>query len=314
MALTHLDELRMVDPVLTTVAQGYSNPSMVADKLFPFVPVSKMKGKIPVFGREAFVVRDTDRAIRAASNRIPPSDIQLVEFETVEKDVEVAIDYLEEEETPDFFKYEQRVARELQDILLLGIEKEAADYVQNTANYDASLKLEVDALTAWDDYTNDTDPIQVIRQAMSAVRTKIARHPNTMVIGDSAWQTLIQHPDITGRVKYAGVSNVTTAVISELTGIPNIYIGSAVYSADGSSFSDVWSDNVVLAYVDQNEGARRSEFNPSYGYIFRREGKPEIDTYYENGGKIKVVRNTDNYCVKVTAGDAAFLISNVNHS
>jgi hypothetical protein len=304
----------MVDPVLTTIAQVYSNPAMVADKLFPVVPVSKMAGKIPVFGKEAFVVRETDRAIRADSNRIPPSDITLVEFETVEKDVEVAIDYLEEEETPDFYKYEQRVAKELQDILLLGVEKEVADYVQDTANFDSGMKLEVAAGVAWDDYTNDTDPIQVIRNSMATVRGKIARHPNTMIIGDAAYQTLVQHPKVTSRVKYAGISNVTEKVLGELTGIDNIHIGTAVYSTDGSTFSDVWNDNVVLAYVDQNEAAKRSEFNPSYGYIFRRNGKPEIDTYYENGGKIKVVRNTDNYCAKVTATDAAFLISNVNHS
>ena len=40
---------------------------------------------------------------------------------------------------------------------------------------------------------------------------------------------------------------------------------------------------------------------------------PQIDTYFENGGKIKVIRNTDNYALKITANDAAFLIKNTNH-
>nr|MDA3844620.1 hypothetical protein [Candidatus Kapabacteria bacterium] len=68
-----------------------------------------------------------------------------------------------------------------------------------------------------------------------------------------------------------------------------------------------------LAYVDKNEKADRSEFNPSFAYTFRRKGKPEVDTYYENGGKIKVIRNTDNYCLKITSSDAAYLISGTNH-
>jgi hypothetical protein len=60
-------------------------------------------------------------------------------------------------------------------------------------------------------------------------------------------------------------------------------------SSDGATFSDIWSNNVILAYVDRSEGARKSEFNPSFGYTFRREAMPEIDFYYENGGKLKLL-------------------------
>ena len=69
---------------------------------------------------------------------------------------------------------------------------------------------------------------------------------------------------------------------------------------------------VIMGNACKSDRKSRSEFNPSYGYTFQREGKPEIDTYYENGGKIKVIRNTDNYCIKVTASDAAYLISDTN--
>ncbi len=311
---TRLDELRMVDPVLTTIAQGYSNASMVAEYLFPVVQVSKLKGKIPIFGKEAFVLRQTERAIRAASNRIPPSDIELSSFETHEEDIEIALDYLEEEESPDFYRLEQRITKELMDILLLGKEKEAADYVQNPANFETGLKEVIVAGAAWDDYTiTNVDPILVIKEAMSAIRSRIAVYPNTMLIGDATYRALMQHPKLLDRVRYAGVSKVTRQVLAEISEIPDIHVGMSVYSTDGSSFTDVWGDNVILAYIDKKERNNRSEFNPSYGYTFQREGKPEVDTYFENGGKIKVIRNTDNYCIKVTASDAAFLISNTNH-
>lgn len=311
---SRLDELRMVDPVLTTIAQGYSNASMVAEYLFPSVQVSKLKGKIPVFGKEAFVLRQTERAIRAQSNRIPPSDLELVSFETHEEDIEIALDYLEEEESPDFYRLEQRITKELMDILLLGKEKEAADLVQNPSNFETGLKTIVEAGTAWDDYTlTDVDPILVIKEAMTAIRSRIAVYPNTMIIGDATYQALMQHPKLLDRVKYSGISKVTKQVLAEITEIPNIHVGMSVYSSDSDTFTDVWTDNVILAYVDARDRANRSEYNPSYGYTFQREGKPEVDTYFENGGKIKVIRNTDNYCIKVTASDAAFLISNTNH-
>ena len=316
MSTSRIDDLRMVDPVLSTIAQGYSNAAMVADALFPTVTVSKLKGKVPVFGRDAFMVRDTYRAMRASSNRIPPSDLNLISFETKERDVEIALDYIEEEESPDFARYEQRLTKDLMDILLLGKEKEVADYVQNTANFINDLKYEVSSEHAFDDYSESTmiDPILIIRDCMAGVRARISRYPNTMIIGDTSFQALINHPKIVDRIKYSGFPSHSTEILSKLLDIPVIKIGMSVYTADGTTYSDVWGDNIVLAYVDQNERSNRSEFNPSYGYIFQREGKPEIDTYNEYGGKVKVIRNTDNYCMMVTASDAAFLISNTNHA
>lgn len=315
MSNSRLDNIRMVDPVLTTIAQGYSNSTMVSEHLLPKVPVSKLKGKIPVFGKEAFVIRDTYRAIRAQSNRISPSDITLQSFETQEKDIEIAIDYIEEEESPDFAKYEQRITKELVDILALGREKEVADYVQNPDNFVDSLKLGINSENAWNDSSlSSINPITMINQGMVEIRKRISKYPNTMIIGDSAYRTLINHIKVTDRITYSGITKVDTSILSEILSIPNIFVGKAIYSNDGTNFNDVWNDNIIIAYVDNNEAKNRSEFNPSYGYIFQREGKPEIDTYYENGGKIKVIRNTDNYCMKITAPDAAFLIYNINNS
>lgn len=314
MSTSRIDELRMVDPVLTTIAQGYSNSAMIAESLFPTVPVSKLKGKIPVFGREAFIVRNTFRAMRAASNRIPPTDLTLISFETKERDVEIAIDYIEEEESPDFSRYEQRITKDLMDILLLGKEKEVADYVQNTNNFITDLKEALTSDNAFDNYTSSTDPVLIIRDCMASVRARISKYPNTMIMGDATYQALINHPRIIERIRYSAMGVVNTDILSKILDIPVIKVGMSVYTLDGETYSDVWNDNIILAYVDQNEKANRSEFNPSYGYIFQREGKPEIDTYNENGDKIKVIRNTDNYAMQVTASDAAFLISDTNHS
>jgi hypothetical protein len=313
MSQSRIDELRMIDPVLTTVAQGYTNSNLVAEALFPTIQVSKLKGKIPVFGKEAFLIRDTYRAIKAQSNRIPPSDIEFITFETKERDIEISIDYIEEEESPDFSRYEQRITKELVDILQLGREKEAADLVQNTDNFNEDLIYEVTENQAFDDYTKNADPILIIRNSAAKMRSLIARYPNTMVIGDKCYQALINHPKLLDRVKYSGISKVSKNILSELTDIPNVFVGSAVYSDDGVNFSDVWLDNIILAYVDRSDKALRSEYNPSFGYTLQREGKPEIDTYYENGGKIKIIRNTDNYSIQITAKDAGFLIYNTNH-
>ncbi|MFN3780768.1 MAG: inorganic pyrophosphatase, partial [Candidatus Kapaibacteriota bacterium] len=92
------NEVRLIDPILTSLAQEYRNSKFVANQLFPVVSVSRRKGRIPIFGRQALVHRDTFRAIRSNSNRIPPNEINYLEFEMLERDVEVSLDYIEEEE------------------------------------------------------------------------------------------------------------------------------------------------------------------------------------------------------------------------
>ena len=51
-----LSEKRVVDPVLTNIARGYTNNAYVGSLLFPDVPVEKEGGKIPQFTKEAFKI------------------------------------------------------------------------------------------------------------------------------------------------------------------------------------------------------------------------------------------------------------------
>lgn len=308
------DELRMVDPILSTIAQGYSNSSLVSEALFPIVNVSKSKMKIPVFGKEAFYLRSVDRAIRADSNRIPPTEISLIDFETQERDLEMALDHLEQEEANNLEMYMSQITKTLADSIALTREKSAADLAQDAALYASGMKTVITGGDAFDDYTNSTDPVEVIKDGLEAVRGKIGKFPNTMVLGESVFRVLMSHPKILDKIKYSSLGKATKEILKELTDVPNIEVGLSVYTDDGTSFTDIWQDNIVLAYVDKNEKGKRSEFNPSYGYTFRRQGMPEVDTYNENGGKIKVLRYTDNYSVNVTAQDAAYLISNTNHN
>ena len=63
-----LKKLRVVDPVLTQLARGYRNAKYVGESLFPVAELDKESGIIPLFGKEAFRLWETERAIRAKSN------------------------------------------------------------------------------------------------------------------------------------------------------------------------------------------------------------------------------------------------------
>jgi len=67
-----VDSLRIVDPVLTTIARGYKNAQLISEALFPVAPMDKEGGKVPQFGKEAFRIYKTERAPRADSNEALP--------------------------------------------------------------------------------------------------------------------------------------------------------------------------------------------------------------------------------------------------
>ncbi len=66
-------QARVVDPILSTVAQGYQNSELIGNALFPHVAVQQRAGKILSFGKESFMAYDTARAPGGPIKRIIPA-------------------------------------------------------------------------------------------------------------------------------------------------------------------------------------------------------------------------------------------------
>ena len=298
--------LRVVDPVLTNIAHGYTNADFVGGALFPMVPVPKEGGKIPKFGKEQFKVNATERALRAQSNRILPEDRTADDYNLTEHDLEYPIDYREEDE--DIFPLQEHGTMVVQEGIGLRHEKMCADLVQNTANFPAGNKI---ALSGTDQFTDAaSDPLGVVEDGKDAIRQKIVKMPNTMIIGPSTYKALRFHPKLLEAIKYTSLGKVTLEILRELFEIETILVGRAVYADADGVVQDIWLDNMILAYVPAAN--MRSRYEPSYGYTLQRGGFPEVDTYDENGGKVQLVRSTDRFQVKILGADAGYLIENTN--
>ena len=63
-------QARVIDPILSTVAQGYKNAELIGSALFPYVPVGQRGGKIITFGKEDFMLYATGRSPGAATKRV----------------------------------------------------------------------------------------------------------------------------------------------------------------------------------------------------------------------------------------------------
>ncbi len=305
-----LKNKRIVDPVLTNYARGYTNAQLISATLFPIVPVQKEGGIIPVFDKEAFKIYATERALRANSNEMSPEGITTVSLKTEEHDIAYPIDYRETKEAAwDLQKYGTRTVK---DIVDLGREKEAADLAQNLATYPTGNKTTLVSTGQWSDSVN-SKPIDDIKTGMEAIRAKIGRYPNVLVLGAASYNALTESEQILNRIKYSQKGIITKDIIKAILAVPDntpleIVIGLPVYSTDSGTFTDIWADNVILAYSSALPGGSRTPYDPSFGYTFRRSGNPFIDRYMKSGNKIEYIRNTDNYQVKVVGADAGYLI------
>ena len=301
-----LSKLRVVDPVLTNLATGYTNEQFVGDQLMPFVLVDKEGGKIPLFGKEHFKVYSTERALRAKSNRINPEDIGEVDVALDEHDLEYPIDYREDAESA--FPLQARATNTVVEGIRLRHEVMVAEMVQNPANYSVGNKI---ALSGASRFTDDTsDPEGVVSDAKAAVRAKIVKEPNTLVIGYATWRVLKRHPKLKAILSDTRPRLVQLADLREIFEIENIVVGRAVKANDAGVTSDIWGDNMVLAYVPKASGDR-SPYEPSFGYTLRKKGNPVVDTRTEDG-KIELIRNTDIFRPFLLGADAGYLISDTN--
>lgn len=306
-----LDNLRVVDPILTDIARGYQNEEFIGEKLFPLVQVDKSKGKIPLWGKDAFKVYDTKRALRADSNEIEGSWLTTDSYETQEHNLVQKLDYLEIAEA--MLNLETHAVTEVSELIALGREKEVADLAQNLSTYPAGNKV-----TLTDDYYNEDaiDFIQKIGEKCDALSNKIGKYPNTCIIGGQAWAKLRFHPKLK---TYLGVSisgndlftvKANAQKLAELLEIPTVLIGRSLYTTDNSTFTKIWGNNIILAYVTPPSGVARNIYQPCFGYTLRLKGNPFSDKWDVDNGTIRKVRTTDNYGIKVVGAESAYIINN----
>ncbi|WP_382155421.1 major capsid protein [Hydrogenophaga sp. ANAO-22] len=311
MSAMNAAQARVIDPVLTTVAQGYQNSEMVAGFLFPTVPVNLRGGNIITFGKESFMLYQSQRAPGENTKRVrfgyAGAPYALVDY-SLEGMVPVEIE--QEAQNSPGIDLGARAINEVQAIMSLRHEKASADIARNAANYAASNKVTLAGTDQWSDYGATSDPIDDIEAAKSAVRAATGKRPNTVVLGSVVMDKLKNHPKIVDRIKYTGRDVATAELLASLFGVERVVEGAAIYSNDaGTAFTDVWGKDVVVAYT--NLASAQSGGLPSYGYTYQLSGYPQVeDPYFDRNAKSWLYPVTRSEAPVLAAASAGFLITN----
>lgn len=304
-----LKKLRVVDPVLTSLARGYRNAQFISEGLFPVAELDKESGIIPLFGKEAFRLWDTERAIRAKSNVMTADDADTLDVVLREHDLAYPVDYREQAES--MFNEEAKAARRVKDAIDLGREVRAALLAQNPATYLSGAKVTLSGSSQWSN--GGGDPIKAVEDGKEVVRQRTGMRPNTAVIGAAAYASLKFHPKLAAALGSDKDKLITLEHLKAIWGLENIYVGEALAANGQGALGDIWGDNVVLAYVAKPGAGQSHDHDvPSFGYTLRKKGMPETDKYDAEGNKVEYVRHTDIYKVVVVGADAGYLIADTN--
>lgn len=302
---------RVVDPILTTVAQGYKNADFVGNALFPVVPVSQRGGSIISFAKEDFQLYNTGRAPGAKTSRVQfgcSSGKYALEQHSLEGLVPFEI--MQEANAVPGIDMGKVAVMKVQNIIALRTEKAQADLATTAANYAASNKATLAGTDQWSDYSGISQPNKLIASAIEVVRSKVGKRANTVVIGAAVFAALKNHPVIIDRLKYTGRDVVTTELLASLWDVKRVFVGDAVYADDAGTFSDVWGKSVVAAYTEI--GSLADMGLPSYGYTYRLDGNPAVEVpYQDRNAKSWIYPVTDELSPVIAGALAGFLYSNV---
>ncbi len=303
-----LSELRGADPVLSSIALGYKDPQFVGEAIFPIIPVDKEAGRFPTFGKEAFRLYNTARALRGRSARVD-FGVGWDTYLTEEDSLESAIDRREmAEATPPVDPEEIATKITMQGILRTR-EKRYADLATTAGNYATGNKS---TLSGDDQWSNDnSDPIQALEDAKDVIEGKIGVEPNVLLLGRKVYKALKHHPKILGRIQYSQRGVITVELLGEILDIAQIVVGRGNYASGkpgSETFTSIWGRYAILAYTPPSgEGAIGV---PSYGYTFRRRGYPRTPrSYYDESHKSDVVETSDNTDEKMCSDVAGYLFS-----
>jgi len=268
-----------------TLAYVQSQDTFIADKVFPTVGVARQSDKYYIYDR-ANMNRAGDVKVlapRTEVNRIGMSISDSSYFADVRG---LGMDFDEQTIANEDEVLEIRAAGAQTLMMRMLLDREAnfasTFFANNVWGTNVTGAVSgVGTPVHWDDYANST-PIQDVTAALRATQLKSGGFkPNTMVVGKEVRDTLINHPNIIGRLNGGSTINnpalVTDGKLAEIFGVENFYVLEAVNNtaAEGTTEANAFigGKHALLCYTPKATGL----MTPAAGMTFAWNNIPGVN-------------------------------------
>lgn len=289
-----------VDKLLSNISIKYQNKNMIAQEVFPPVPVKKRSDLYRTYDRN-FRLPETARADGALSRR-HDFNVSTASY-ILEK--HALHEYVTDDQMDNFEPHDLRsdTTEELTDKILLRLEKSVSSLFTSTS---WSQNVSLATAAQWSLNTVTSNPIIQMDSASCAVLEGSGFDPTYSIIPKASLLAAKNHDSIIDRIKYTS-AQITATMIAGLFDIDKILVPKAVIdsSAEGqaASVAALWNDNVFVGYRPASAGILK----PSAGYIFKKN-VPMVTRFRDMDRQAEKIEVNMQYQAKVVASLAGFLI------
>lgn len=310
----------VVDPVLTAIAIGYSNPAqtLIADRVLPRFGVAGEAFKWTEYPlAEAFTIPSTKVGRLGQVNQVTfsgkqkTSSVEDYGLDTPIPNSDITAAAAARAQGVSNYDPEQHSTMMLTKLVELDREVRVATLIQDPNTYAAARRLALAGGDKLSDYAN-SDPIGVLDAAIDG--TLIYR-ANTLVMGQPVWSKIKRHPKLVNAVK-GNLTNegmITPQQLAELLSIREVLVGEAFVNTarpgQEAVLARAWGDSIAALYIDPTarpEGEITFGFTAQFGT--RIAGRIEDEDIGLEGGQR--IRSGERVKEEIVARDVGYLIQN----
>lgn len=301
-----------VDPILTTLAQGFMLPSTnIANFIAPVVDTPTRAGRILRFGKEQFAINDFRRSygtnipyVQSRYDSEPYAlEQEVVAWELPEEVIENA------GEGPAQVDLRAIETRNAMSRLMNSYEYTVAQAVSVTATYNPYEPYNGTAgsqtglgFTTWTNFKTaygsvageaawsgaTSNPIEDILTLKRAVANQIGIRPNSAVVGTAVFDLLLTNEKILDRIKYTSADSVDTDVIARYFGLERgLRVAEGRYLAQDGTLQPVFPANGILLFYSPNgpsdsimPAGGANAATPAFSYTYQLTGTPAVRPEY----------------------------------
>lgn len=310
------------DQVLTEFSVGYSNDEFVGGLLMPTVTVGQRSGKYNVQEKVGFTVMDDLRAPKAKANEVPPITFSRDTYYAEEHALVDIVDREEVAEADSELDPMRDATERLSDTILLNREYLIAALATTTTNYASGHTATIAGVLQWNNYATSF-PIANLKTGRDAIHLATLKYPNLCIMGYDVATQLEDHTYIVDRFKYVEAGMTTFDMIARLVGSPGLVfhkagaIRNTANLGQPQTFSYMWGDDVVLAYVNPRPGRKSVSYGYEYAFPWAGQVMP-TERWFDDDHDATKVRVRRRYDLKLFAIDtvasgkstAGYLIKN----
>jgi len=313
MSLPTLNDLHLVDPVLTNILVQYKQDAtrFIASQLFPVVPVDKKGGTYPIYTKKYWFTDEMEVRVPGQPYARTGFGVSSSTYKTIQYALAVPIadESRAENQTP--LDLEDAAVSFLAQKSLIRKERAfAADFLTTSV-------WETDDTTAtdWDDFTSG-DPVANVLTAVRTISLSTGYQANTLAVGHIVHEALINHPDIIDRIKYVQIptARATQEALAALFGLERYLVGMAAYNSanegQDASQTAIFDDDALVCYVNPAP----SILKPSAGYTFAwgpGGGAGVIINTRDDENDADLIKNKEQWDQKVVATDLGYFFSDI---